>query len=82
MENEAKFFSRCFLCERDFQYGPHVYKGKRSQLYEGLMFCNVCRNANRDGIAARHYIDRVKNYLFERGLSVPESDINGFLPMD
>lgn len=46
---DDKFFEECFLCRRNFQFGPHVYDGKPVKSWN-IMVCNRCLRANWDGI--------------------------------
>ena len=39
----------CFLCERPFQFGPHIYNGEWLPAW-GVIFCSGCLRGNHDGV--------------------------------
>jgi hypothetical protein len=41
---------QCFVCDRTFQYGPHLYEGRVVQGWDRKMICNRCEDSNWDGI--------------------------------
>lgn len=40
----------CCVCETPFQFGPHVYAGRRIPGWDDLMICRECEHANHDGV--------------------------------
>jgi hypothetical protein len=46
----------CFLCKRPFQFGEHVYKGRRIPQWD-MMVCDGCDAANADGVMPRGHPD-------------------------
>ena len=48
-EAEFKNVCSCFLSQRDFQYGPHIYDGRRVPQWD-IMVCKHCHAGNWDGI--------------------------------
>lgn len=53
----------CFLCAQAFQYGPHVYHGKRIPAWN-MLVCERCLRGNWDGIVPQ---DSLLKYLRENG---------------
>jgi hypothetical protein len=51
---EPKVFCECFLCKREFRFGPHIYDGKNIPNW-GIMICLGCLNGNWDGIVPDRY---------------------------
>lgn len=47
--DKIKFLYECFLCGRDFQFGPHVYDGKHIGPWN-IQVCRGCYQGNWDGI--------------------------------
>lgn len=68
----------CCLCEKPFQFGPHVYAGRRIPGWGSLMICRACDGINHDGVVPgthSHLIPRleslgIKPVLNESGLIV------------
>ena len=44
----------CFLCKGSFQFGPHIYDGKRI-LPWGMLVCDECHRGTRDGIVPANH---------------------------
>ena len=40
----------CCVCEDLFQFGPHVYDGRKVHGWNGLMICRECERINHDGV--------------------------------
>jgi hypothetical protein len=55
------------LCERPFQFGPHLYKGRHVAAW-GIQFCDVCLRANWDGIVLSGH-PRLEQHLQDKGIS-------------
>jgi len=66
--SETPHMVECFLCKRSFQFGPHIYVGKRIPPW-GMMVCNECHRGNRDGIVPANHPHLVP-YLQSRGIQV------------
>jgi hypothetical protein len=65
--------TKCFLCGWSFQYGPQVYAGKPIPQWGGIMACNRCRVANRDGIAPGSF-PHLERHLQSKGIAVKLND--------
>jgi hypothetical protein len=44
-----KTMIECFLCKRPFQFGEHIYDGRRVHAWD-VMICNGCDKRNWDGV--------------------------------
>jgi hypothetical protein len=66
--DEAKFVCDCFLCKQSFQFGPHVYDGRRILEWD-VMVCRTCYSGNWDGIVPETYPHLIP-YLQARGVEV------------
>lgn len=51
---EYKHMEECFLCKRQFQFGPQLYKGTVVKEWK-IIVCDICYKANWDGIVPRTY---------------------------
>jgi hypothetical protein len=58
-------YTKCFLCEGTFQYGPGLYDGKPA--WGKLMIRNSCRKTNWDGLVVSHH-PRLKEFLKTEGI--------------
>ena len=58
----------CFLCRRQFQFGPHRYAGKPIKPWD-VMVCETCLKGNWDGIVPTTYPHLVE-HLKSRGMPV------------
>ena len=47
--DDAKFYYDCFLCNRPFQFGPHIYDGRHIAAWN-MEVCRRCYDSNWDGI--------------------------------
>ena len=59
---EYKHMETCFLCQRQFQYGPHVYNGTWLRSWQ-IIACRGCLSGNHDGIVPTtfpHLLDHLK----------------------
>lgn len=72
--------SRCFLCENEYQMGPHMYEGKFISRYQ-FGVCMSCYNRNWDGWAP-HHEGKILSHLRSKGLHVPKRNSKGWLPRD
>lgn len=43
--SEFKIMVTCFMCEREFQMGPHIYDGKFIERYQ-IPVCRICWGGN------------------------------------
>lgn len=68
MANDPKFMVDCFLCERPFQFGPHIYSGRPIQGW-GVTFCLSCIRGNHDGIVTDLH-PRLVAHLEKEGIPV------------
>jgi hypothetical protein len=68
----------CFLCERPFQFGPHIYNGEMIPTW-GVIVCQSCLRANEDGIVLEDH-SRLKALLRDRGI-IAELNAKGWLPL-
>src|SRR5262245_27345627 len=59
---------KCFLCDMPFQFGPHVYGGRRIPEWD-IMVCNGCYQGNWDGIVPARRSHLVP-YLQSKGIEV------------
>jgi len=59
----------CFLCKKPFQFGEHIYNGRRIPRWN-MMVCDRCDRANAGGVMPHVHPDLVP-YLEARGLAVP-----------
>ena len=80
MKNQDKVMLPCYICDQQFQFGPHVYDGKFIPTYE-LTVCRTCYSANHDGWAP-HYEQKILKHLEEKGICVPERNKSGWLPRE
>ena len=54
----------CCVCEVPFQFGPHIYAGRKIPNWHGLMICHECDHANHDGVVPDthpHLIPRIES---------------------
>ena len=77
MSSEPKNMYECFLCKQSFQFGPHIYDGKRIPGWD-VMVCRGCYAANWDGIVPSTYPHLIP-YLESRGASVALNE-KGWIP--
>ena len=68
----------CGVCGAKFQFGPHVYLGRKSKTY-GIMICHSCWQANWDGWAP-HLEDNVTAKLKQDGTPLPSRNERDLLP--
>ncbi len=71
---------KCFLCGREFDFGPHVYDGKFLSSYK-ISLCMNCYNSNYDGYAANNG-NKIIKHLTSMNLDVPELNSKGLLPRE
>ena len=67
-EAEFKNVCSCFLSQRDFQYGPHIYDGRRVPQWD-IMVCKHCHAGNWDGIVIESH-PRLAAHLKSRGIEI------------
>lgn len=75
-----KVMMRCFMCDNEFQFGPHRYDGKYVPRYD-IWVCRICYNGNWDGWGPQ-FEDRLIEHLNKEGIPVPEKNENGWFPRD
>lgn len=71
---------RCDLCNKEFQFGPHMYDGKHIPRYQ-ITVCMSCWNGNWDGWAP-DLEARLISHLKNKGLPIPERNAKGWLPRE
>lgn len=67
MEGE-KILYDCFLCQRPFQFGPHIYDGRHIPQW-GIQVCRTCVDSNWDGLVPEMH-PRLVKYLEEKGIAI------------
>ena len=77
---EPKVMIRCFMCDSEYQMGPHRDDGKYIPQYK-INVCRICYDGNWDGWAP-HYEDRLMEQLKKEDIPVPERNSKGWLPRD
>ena len=77
---KEKFMNQCFMCGRDFQFGPHIYRGKGIPRYN-ISVCDTCYEGNWDGWAPECE-KKLVEHLEKDGLPIPERNEKGWLPRD
>lgn len=75
-----KFMSNCPICGNKFQYGLHLYDGRKLK-WLGEPVCNICYMGNEDGWAPI-YEPRVLELIEKEGLIVPERNDKELIPFD
>lgn len=65
---EYKHMVPCFLCQRDVQFGPHVYDAKAVPQW-GIYICRSCKAGNWDGIVLEMH-PRLKAHLEKHGIPI------------
>ena len=78
--SDDKIMLNCELCNRAYQFGPHLYSGKYIRKYE-LSVCMGCYTVNHDGWAP-HLEEKIIKHIENKGLSIPRKNCNGYLPRD
>lgn len=59
----------CFLCKRSFQFGEHIYAGRRINQWD-LAVCDMCDTVNSDGVLPHRHLD-LEPHLRARGIEIP-----------
>lgn len=77
-EDEYTHYEKCFLCERQFQYGPHRYAGRSVGAWKVLV-CENCEKMNWDGLVPDRH-PRLIRHLKETGVEVQPNE-RGWLPI-
>lgn len=77
---EPKAMVRCFMCDSEFQMGPHRYDGRYIRRYK-ISVCKICYDGNWDGWAP-HFEERLIKHLEKEGISIPKKNEKGWLPRD
>lgn len=71
-----KIMYDCFLCQRPFQCGPHVYNGRPIPDW-GIEMCNTCIKSNWDGIVPSTH-PRLIEHFKANGLT-PKLNASGWI---
>ena len=71
---------KCCCCRSDFQFGPHVYDGRKVRGYE-ILVCRSCYDGNWDGWSPVHERSILAS-LSDRGIAPPPRNANGWLPRE
>ena len=74
-----KITYKCFLCDSEFIHGPHIYNGRKLNLYCGLFVCKTCWEANHDGWNPK-YESKLIYHLGTCGSPMPKRNAKGLLP--
>lgn len=77
---DPAFMCDCDVCGNKFQFGEHVYDGKRIHLYD-IMVCMGCYRSNWDGWAPQ-FEGNVTAKLVAQGKRLPARNDKGLLPRD
>jgi hypothetical protein len=64
----TKHMIECFLCQRPFQFGAHVYNGRKIPQWGEVMICDTCERGNRDGLVPSAH-RRLLEHLREQGIT-------------
>ena len=56
----------CFLCEREFQFGPGRYAGRHIDAW-AVNVCETCEKGNHDGLVIESH-PRLVHHLAENGV--------------
>lgn len=62
-----KILYDCFLCDVPFQFGPHIYNGRRVRQWD-VEICDFCLQNNRDGIMLDRH-PRLADHLRAKGIA-------------
>jgi hypothetical protein len=68
----------CFLCKRDFQFGPNRYAGRGIGAWN-IRICDLCESMNHDGIVP-HQHPELMAHLAQQGVTV-QLNAKGWLPI-
>lgn len=79
MPNKEMMFT-CDMCGSKYQFGNHVYDGKRIPRYK-LDVCMTCYEGNWDGWAP-HFERRLEDHLKNHNIPPPERNEKGWYPRD
>lgn len=58
----------CFLCRRQFQFGPQRYSGRGIGHWK-IALCEMCESSNHDGIVLEQH-PRLKAHLEALGVKI------------
>jgi hypothetical protein len=61
----------CFMCNRAYQMGPHIYQGRAIGPWE-IDVCHICYEGNRDGIVPTqwpHLINHLRSKVIKPKLN-------------
>ena len=65
---DGKTYYDCILCDRPFQFGPHVYNGRHIRQWDAQI-CDGCIHANWDGIMLEQH-PRLAEHLRATGAQI------------
>jgi len=71
-----KILYDCFLCERPFQFGPHLYNGRHIAAWN-VQICDNCTKWNWDGLVPERH-SRLIEHLRANGIPI-NLNANGWL---
>lgn len=77
---DTKIYMKCFICESEYRYGPHVYDGRAIPRYN-FAVCRTCYSSNWDGWVP-HAEPKIIKHLEHENLPIPERNDKGWLPRD
>jgi hypothetical protein len=66
--SEIPYTVECFLCKKSFQFGPHIYHGRKIPAW-GMIVCTGCYTENWDGIVPEVQTHLIP-YLRLKGIEV------------
>ncbi len=75
---EPKFMYDCFLCQRPFQFGRHLYAGRPIRQWD-IIACDICLSSNWDGLVPSQH-PRLIEHLNARGVPIQLNE-QGWLPI-
>ena len=76
---DFKITHTCFICGRNYQFGPNRYDGKYLDAYS-MNVCLNCFSANHDGWSPV-YEGKILEHLARESLPSPERNQKGLLPV-
>lgn len=71
-----KHMIECFLCESEFQFGPHIYNSSHVSSW-GTTLCKTCIGMNHDGIVTEQW-PKLMRHLADKGV-LPKLNARGWL---
>lgn len=65
---DYRHIEECFLCRRDFQFGPHRYAGRSIKQWR-IKLCDMCLSSNHDGVVLEQH-PRLRAHLKREGVAI------------